>query len=125
VRGSPSAAGRTNWATFFEPTLLAGVTGQMIIAREEPFGPVAPIYRFTHNDEVIELANSTEYGLAAYFYARDLRRVVRVAEALECGMGGVNTALLGVVKQSGIGREGSHHGIAEFVELKCVLLAGV
>jgi succinate-semialdehyde dehydrogenase/glutarate-semialdehyde dehydrogenase len=128
VGGRPHELGRT----FFEPTLLTGVTGQVIIAREETFGPVAPIYRFTHDDEVIELANSTEYGLAAYFYARDLRRVVRVAEALECGMVGVNTALLGVdvapfggVKQSGIGREGSHHGIAEFVELKYVLLAGV
>jgi succinate-semialdehyde dehydrogenase/glutarate-semialdehyde dehydrogenase len=128
VGGRPHELG----GTFFQPTLLTGVTGQMIIAHEETFGPVAPIYRFTHDDEVIELANSTEYGLAAYFYARDLRRVVRVAEALECGMVGVNTALLGVdvapfggVKQSGIGREGSHHGIAEFVELKYVLLAGV
>ncbi|HTH62122.1 MAG TPA: NAD-dependent succinate-semialdehyde dehydrogenase [Paraburkholderia sp.] len=118
--------------TFFQPTVLTEVTDAMIIAHEETFGPVAPIYRFKDEEEVIRIANSTEYGLASYFYATDLRRVIRVAEALECGMVGVNTALLGVdvapfggVKQSGIGREGSHHGITEFVELKYVLLAGV
>jgi succinate-semialdehyde dehydrogenase/glutarate-semialdehyde dehydrogenase len=128
VGGKPHELGRT----FFQPTVLTDVTEAMLIAREETFGPVAPIYRFTDEQEVIQLANSTEYGLASYFYARDLRRVIRVAEALECGMVGVNTALLGVdvapfggVKQSGIGREGSHHGITEFVELKYVLLAGV
>ncbi|MFT4510066.1 NAD-dependent succinate-semialdehyde dehydrogenase [Caballeronia sp. 15711] len=128
VGGKPHELGRT----FFQPTVLTDVTEAMLIAHEETFGPVAPIYRFAHEEEVIRLANSTEYGLASYFYARDLRRVIRVAEALECGMVGVNTALLGVdvapfggVKQSGIGREGSHHGITEFVELKYVLLAGV
>ena len=118
--------------TFYEPTILTGVDDKMDIAREETFGPVAAIYRFTGEEEVVSLANSTEYGLASYFYARDLRRVIRVAEALECGMVGVNTALLGVdvapfggVKQSGIGREGSHHGIDEFLQLKYVLLAGI
>jgi succinate-semialdehyde dehydrogenase/glutarate-semialdehyde dehydrogenase len=126
--GKLHALGRT----FYEPTVLTGVEGNMNIAHEETFGPVAPIYRFTGEEEVVSLANSTEYGLASYFYARDLRRVIRVAEALECGMVGVNTALLGVdvapfggVKQSGIGREGSHHGIDEFLELKYVLIAGI
>jgi succinate-semialdehyde dehydrogenase/glutarate-semialdehyde dehydrogenase len=128
VGGKPHEMGRT----FFQPTVLTNVTEAMLIAHEETFGPVAPIYRFAREEEAIRLANSTEYGLASYFYARDLRRVIRVAEALECGMVGVNTALLGVdvapfggIKQSGIGREGSHHGITEFVELKYVLLAGV
>lgn len=118
--------------TFFEPTILADVTTNMQVTHEETFGPVAPIYRFETEKEVVELANATEYGLASYFYASDMARVIRVSEALECGMVGVNTALLGVdaapfggVKQSGIGREGSHHGIAEFVELKYVLLAGI
>jgi succinate-semialdehyde dehydrogenase/glutarate-semialdehyde dehydrogenase len=118
--------------TYFQPTILADVTTDMLVTREETFGPVAPIYKFSTEEEVVRLANATEYGLASYFYARDIGRVIRVAEALECGMVGVNTALLGVdaapfggIKQSGIGREGSHHGIAEFVELKYVLLAGV
>jgi succinate-semialdehyde dehydrogenase/glutarate-semialdehyde dehydrogenase len=128
IGGKPHQMG----GTFFEPTVLANVKDTMTIAHEETFGPVAPIYRFTDEEEVIRLANSTEYGLASYFYASDLRRVFRVAEALECGMVGVNTALLGVdvapfggTKQSGIGREGSHHGMTEFVELKYVLLAGI
>lgn len=128
VGGKRHSLGRT----FFEPTILANVTTDMMVTNEETFGPVAPIYRFKTEGDVVELANATEYGLASYFYARDLARVIRVAEALECGMVGVNTALLGVdaapfggIKQSGIGREGSHHGIAEFVELKYVLLAGI
>jgi succinate-semialdehyde dehydrogenase/glutarate-semialdehyde dehydrogenase len=97
----------------------------MVMTHEETFGPVAPVYRFKDEDEVITLANATPFGLASYFYARDLGRVFRVAEALEYGMVGVNSAMLGVdvapfggVKQSGLGREGSRHGIEEFVEIK-------
>ncbi|HEY7383744.1 MAG TPA: NAD-dependent succinate-semialdehyde dehydrogenase [Beijerinckiaceae bacterium] len=118
--------------TFFEPTVLANVTTRMLITREETFGPVAPVYRFKDEQDVIDQANATEYGLAAYFYARDLGRVFRVAEGLEYGMVGVNTGAIstevapfGGVKESGIGREGSHHGMEEFVELKYMLLAGL
>ena len=118
--------------TFYEPTLLTGVTPDMKIFREETFGPVAPLIRFTSDEEVVELANRTEFGLAAYFYSRDLGRVWRVAEALEYGMVGVNTGLIttevapfGGVKQSGIGREGSKYGIEEYVETKYVCLAGL
>ncbi len=118
--------------TFFEPTVLAGATGDMLLAREETFGPVAPVFKFAREDEVIELANATEFGLSAYFYARDLGRVWRVAEALEFGIIGINSGLIstegapfGGVKQSGLGREGSRHGAEEFVELKYVLMAGV
>jgi succinate-semialdehyde dehydrogenase / glutarate-semialdehyde dehydrogenase len=126
--GKRHALGRT----FFEPTVLANVTTQMLITREETFGPVAPVYRFADEADVVAQANATEYGLAAYFYARDLGRVFRVAEALEYGMVGVNTGLIatevapfGGVKESGIGREGSRHGMEEFVELKYMLLAGL
>jgi succinate-semialdehyde dehydrogenase/glutarate-semialdehyde dehydrogenase len=126
--GKRHALGRT----FFEPTVLANVTTQMLITREETFGPVAPVYRFADEADVIAQANATEYGLAAYFYARDLGRVFGVAEALEYGMVGVNTGLIatevapfGGVKESGIGREGSRHGMEEFVELKYMLLAGL
>jgi succinate-semialdehyde dehydrogenase/glutarate-semialdehyde dehydrogenase len=118
--------------SFFEPTVLSNVTTRMLITREETFGPVAPVYRFKDEDDVIAQANATEYGLAAYFYARDLGRVFRVAEGLEYGMVGVNTGAIstevapfGGVKESGIGREGSHHGMEEFVELKYLLLAGL
>ena len=115
--------------TFFEPTVLADVTASMRCAREETFGPVAPLFRFHDEAEAIALANATEYGLAGYFYARDLSRVWRVAEALEYGMVGVNVGLIanevapfGGVKQSGIGREGSRHGIDEYLEIKYVCL---
>jgi len=115
--------------TFFEPTVLADVTPAMRCAREETFGPVAPLFKFKDEAEAIALANATEYGLAAYFYARDLARVWRVAEALEYGMVGVNVGLIanevapfGGVKQSGIGREGSKYGIEEYLELKYVCL---
>lgn len=118
--------------TFFQPTVLAGATTKMLLSREETFGPVAPVFRFTKDADVVEMANDTEFGLAAYFFARDLGRVFRVAEALDYGMVGVNTGLLatevapfGGVKQSGLGREGSHHGVEEFVELKYMLLAGI
>jgi succinate-semialdehyde dehydrogenase/glutarate-semialdehyde dehydrogenase len=118
--------------TFFEPTVIAGATAAMTVAREETFGPVAPVFRFDTEAELIAAANATEFGLAAYMYARDIGRIFRVAEALEYGMVGVNSgnistelAPFGGVKQSGFGREGSHHGIDEFVEKKYVLIAGL
>ena len=111
--------------TFFEPTILSGVTQSMRVAREEIFGPVAPIFRFSTEEEAIALANDTEFGLAAYFYARDISRCFRVSEALEFGMVGINTgqfsnevAPFGGIKQSGLGREGSKHGLDEFLEIK-------
>jgi len=118
--------------TYYEPTVLAGVTPKMRIFREETFGPVAPLFRFKTDDEVVELANHTEYGLAAYFYTRDVGRAWRVAEQLEYGMVGVNTGLVttevapfGGVKQSGLGREGSKYGCDEFVEVKYICMGGV
>ena len=118
--------------TFYEPTVLADVTPEMKIFREETFGPVAPLFRFSTDAEVIELANRTEFGLASYFYSRDIGRIWRVAEALEYGMVGVNTGLVttevapfGGVKQSGLGREGSKYGIEEYVEVKYVCVGGV
>jgi succinate-semialdehyde dehydrogenase/glutarate-semialdehyde dehydrogenase len=117
---------------FFAPTVLGDVDATMRIAREETFGPVAPLFRFRSDDEVIALANDTEFGLASYFYSRDVRRVFRVAEALEYGMVGVNTGLIsnevapfGGVKQSGLGREGSRHGIDDYLVTKYVALAGL
>jgi succinate-semialdehyde dehydrogenase / glutarate-semialdehyde dehydrogenase len=104
----------------------------MLVAREETFGPIAPVFRFKDEDDVIRLANDTQFGLASYFYARDLGRVWRVAEALEYGMVGINTGAIsselapfGGVKESGIGREGSRHGVEEFVELKYMLMGGL
>ncbi|MCR6635833.1 NADP-dependent succinate-semialdehyde dehydrogenase [Devosia sp.] len=118
--------------TFYEPTVLADVTADMAVAREETFGPVAPLFRFKDEADVIAQANDTEFGLASYFYARDLSRVWRVAEALEYGMVGVNTGLVstaeapfGGVKLSGLGREGSRYGIEEFVEIKYVCLGRI
>jgi succinate-semialdehyde dehydrogenase/glutarate-semialdehyde dehydrogenase len=118
--------------TYFEPTVITGVTSQMAISREEIFGPVATLTRFASEAEAIRLANDTDYGLAAYFYARDLARVFRVAEALEYGMVAVNDGILsteiapfGGAKQSGIGREGSKYGIEEYLEVKYVLLSGL
>jgi succinate-semialdehyde dehydrogenase/glutarate-semialdehyde dehydrogenase len=112
---------------FFAPTVLRDVTAEMAVAREETFGPLAPLFRFTSEDEVVALANATEFGLASYFYARDLGRVWRVAERLEYGMVGVNSGLIsnevapfGGVKQSGLGREGSHHGIDDYLVMKYV-----
>lgn len=117
---------------FFEPTVLAGVTPDMLICREETFGPVAPLITFEDEDEVIRMANDTPFGLASYFFARDLGRVWRVAEALEFGIVGVNEGVVsnelapfGGVKQSGVGREGSHHGIEEFLEMKYVMMGGL
>jgi succinate-semialdehyde dehydrogenase / glutarate-semialdehyde dehydrogenase len=110
---------------FFQPTVLSGVTSDMLVATEETFGPLAPIFKFSSDDEVVRLANDTEFGLAAYFYSRDIGRVWRVAEALEYGMVGINTGLIsnevapfGGVKQSGLGREGSHYGIDDYVVIK-------
>ncbi len=118
--------------TFFQPTVLTEVTPAMRIAREETFGPVAPLFRFEDEAEAIDLANGTPFGLAAYFYTRDLSRAWRVAEALEYGMVGVNEGMIsselapfGGVKESGQGREGSHHGIEEFLELKYVMMGGL
>jgi len=115
--------------TFYEPTVLADAKPSMAVFREETFGPVAPLFRFRTDDEVIALANKTEYGLASYFYSRDIGRVWKVAEALEYGMVGVNTGLIttevapfGGVKQSGLGREGSKYGIEEFVEVKYICM---
>jgi len=118
--------------TFFEPTVLADVSADALIFSEETFGPVAPLFRFKNDEDVIALANNTEFGLASYFYSRDIGRIWRVAEALEYGMVGVNTGMIstevapfGGVKQSGLGREGSHHGIDDYLELKYVCMAGL
>jgi succinate-semialdehyde dehydrogenase/glutarate-semialdehyde dehydrogenase len=118
--------------TFFEPTVLADVTPQMLIADEETFGPVAPLFRFKTEEEAVNMANDTEFGLAAYFYGRDIGRVWRVAEALESGMVGINTGLIstevapfGGVKESGLGREGSKYGIEEYLEIKYLCLGGI
>jgi succinate-semialdehyde dehydrogenase/glutarate-semialdehyde dehydrogenase len=117
---------------FFEPTVLADVTTSMLIAREETFGPVAPLFRFRTEEEAIALANDTPFGLAAYFYGRDVGRVWRVAEALESGMVGINTGIIstevapfGGVKESGLGREGSKYGLEEFLEIKYLCLGGI
>src|SRR5690606_29195098 len=117
---------------FFEPTILTDVNSSMLIAREETFGPVAPLFRFSDEADVIRQANDTEYGLAAYFYARDLSRVFRLAGAMEVGLGGVNTALISSevalirgMNESGRGREGSKYGIVVYVELEYVCLDGI
>ena len=117
---------------FFEPTVLTDVTPAMVIAREETFGPVAPLFHFKTEADAIRLANDTEFGLAAYFYGRDIGRIWRVAEGLEYGIVGINTGLIstevapfGGVKESGIGREGSKYGIDEFLEIKYLCLGGI
>ena len=116
--------------TFYQPTVLTGVTATMKVATEETFGPVAPLFKFETEEEVIRRANDTIFGLASYFYARDIGRITRVQEQLEYGMVGVNTGLIstevapfGGVKQSGLGREGSHHGIEDYMELKYICLS--
>ncbi|MCV2887320.1 NAD-dependent succinate-semialdehyde dehydrogenase [Ruegeria aquimaris] len=116
--------------TFFQPTVMTGVTQDMKVAQEETFGPLAPLFKFDTVDEVIHMANDTIFGLAAYFYAKDLSRVYKVAEALEYGIVGVNTGIIstevapfGGVKQSGLGREGSHHGIEDYLEMKYICMA--
>jgi succinate-semialdehyde dehydrogenase/glutarate-semialdehyde dehydrogenase len=117
---------------FFQPTILADVTSDMQVAKEETFGPLAPLFRFNTEDEVIAMANDTEFGLAAYFYSRDIGRVWRVAEALETGIVGVNTGLIsnevapfGGVKQSGLGREGSKYGMDDYLVIKYICMGGI
>jgi succinate-semialdehyde dehydrogenase / glutarate-semialdehyde dehydrogenase len=118
--------------TFFEPTVLANVKPDAIVAQEETFGPLAPVFRFKDEADVIAMCNASPFGLASYFYSRDLGRVWRVAEALESGMVGVNTGLIttevapfGGVKESGLGREGSRHGMEEYVEIKYIMMSGI
>jgi succinate-semialdehyde dehydrogenase/glutarate-semialdehyde dehydrogenase len=128
VGGKRHAAGKL----FYEPTVLVNVTPDMRVAREETFGPVAPLFRFKTEDEAIQMANDTEFGLAAYFFARDVGRVFRVGEALEYGMVGINTGIIsnevspfGGIKQSGVGREGSRYGIDEYLEMKYLCIGGI
>jgi succinate-semialdehyde dehydrogenase/glutarate-semialdehyde dehydrogenase len=118
--------------TFFEPTVLTDVKTSMKVTHEETFGPVAPLFRFKTEQELIKLANDTEYGLASYFYSRDIGRIWRVAEALEYGMVGINVGIIsneiapfGGVKESGIGREGSKYGMEEFLEVKYLCIGGI
>lgn len=124
--GNRSALG----GTFFEPTIITGATTDMIFATDETFGPMAPLFKFEDEDEVIQMANDTIFGLASYFYASDLSRVYKVAEALEYGIVGVNTGIIstenapfGGIKQSGLGREGSHHGIEDYLEMKYICMS--
>ena len=128
VGGKRSALG----GRFYEPTLLTGVTPEMKVSREETFGPVAPLFRFRDEADALRLANATEFGLAGYFYSRDVGRIFRVAEGMETGMVGVNVgnisnevAPFGGVKQSGLGREGSRYGVEDFLEIKYVCLGGI
>ncbi len=118
--------------TFFQPTVLVGATREMMVSREETFGPLAPLYRFTTEEEAVAMANDTEFGLASYFYTRDLARAWRVSERLEYGMVGLNTGLIstevapfGGVKESGVGREGSKYGIEDFLVVKYVCIGGI
>jgi succinate-semialdehyde dehydrogenase/glutarate-semialdehyde dehydrogenase len=124
--------GKALGGNFFEPTLLRDVKTDMLVTREETFGPVAPLFRFKTEEEAIQMANDTEFGLACYFYTRDLGRAWRVGEALEYGIVGINEGIIstevapfGGVKESGIGREGSRHGIEEFTEIKYMLMGGL
>jgi succinate-semialdehyde dehydrogenase/glutarate-semialdehyde dehydrogenase len=124
--------GKALGGLFFQPTVLTGVTPDALVSREETFGPVAPLIRFKTEEEAIRLANDTEFGLAGYFYSRDLGRVWRVAERMEVGMVGVNAGIIstevapfGGVKSSGLGREGSQYGIEEYLEVKYVLMGGL
>ena len=126
------AGGEALEGTFFQPTVLADVTTDMRVAREETFGPLAPVFRFSSDDEAIAMANDTEFGLAAYFYATDYRRIWRTMEQLEYGMVAINEGILstelapfGGVKESGLGREGSRHGLDEYTELKYACVGGL
>ena len=130
--GKVILGGKAMGGNFFEPTIITGVTADMAMAREETFGPVAPLFKFKTEEEVIEAANNTEFGLACYFYSRDIGRVWRVGEALEYGMVGINEGIIstaeapfGGVKESGLGREGSAHGMEEYVEVKYMLMGGL
>ena len=124
--------GKPLGGNFFEPTIITGVTSDMSVAREETFGPVAPLFKFKTEEEVIAAANNTEFGLACYFYSRDIGRIWRVGEALEYGMVGINEGVIstaeapfGGVKESGLGREGSSHGMEEYLEVKYMLMGGL
>jgi len=126
------AGGKRLPGQFFEPTVVADATADMLCAREETFGPFAPVFRFKTEQEAIAAANATEFGLASYFYSRDVGRIFRVSEALEYGMVGINVGILatehvpfGGVKQSGLGREGSHHGMDDYVEIKYLCLGDI
>ncbi|RYF27133.1 MAG: NAD-dependent succinate-semialdehyde dehydrogenase [Comamonadaceae bacterium] len=126
------AGGQKMGGQFFQPTVVADATADMLCAREETFGPFAPVFRFKDDQEAIDAANDTEFGLASYFYSRDVGRIFRVAEALDYGMVGINAGIIasehvpfGGVKQSGLGREGSHHGIDDYVELKYLCLGDI
>ena len=128
--GAVVTGGKRKDGLFFEPTVVTGVTDSMKVATEETFGPLAPLFRFATEEEVIEKANATIFGLASYFYARDIGRITRVQEGLEYGIVGVNTGIIstevapfGGVKQSGLGREGSHHGIEDYLEMKYICLS--
>ncbi len=117
---------------FFEPTVLADMTTDMIVSKEETFGPVAPLYRFETEDEAIRMANDTEFGLASYFYSRDIGRIWRVMEGLEYGIVGANEGIIstevapfGGMKESGLGREGSKYGIEDYMEIKYCLIGGI
>ena len=126
------AGGKRLAGQFFEPTVVADATADMLCAREETFGPFAPVFKFETEQEAVDAANNTEFGLASYFYSRDIGRIYRVAEALEYGMVGINVGILatehvpfGGVKQSGLGREGSHHGMDDYVEIKYLCLGDI
>jgi len=130
--GRVVAGGKRLEGQFFEPTVVADATADMLCAREETFGPFAPVFKFTTEQEAIDAANNTEFGLASYFYSRDIGRIYRVAEALEYGMVGINVGILasehvpfGGVKQSGLGREGSHHGMDDYVEIKYLCVGDI
>lgn len=130
--GKVLAGGHRMQGQFFEPTVIANATADMLCAREETFGPFAPVFRFKTEQDGIDAANNTEFGLASYFYTRDVGRIFRVAEALEYGMVGINAGVIatehvpfGGVKQSGLGREGSHHGMDDYVEIKYLCLGDI
>ena len=130
--GKVETGGNALHGQFFEPTVISGATADMACAREETFGPFAPIFKFDHEQEAIDAANNTEFGLASYFYSRDIGRIYRVAEALEYGMVGINVGILatehvpfGGVKQSGLGREGSHWGMDDYLEIKYLCIGDV
>jgi succinate-semialdehyde dehydrogenase/glutarate-semialdehyde dehydrogenase len=130
--GKIAVGGKSMGGNFFEPTIITNVTTDMAVAREETFGPLAPLFKFKTEEEAITMANDTEFGLACYFYTRDIGRIWRVAEGLDYGMVGINEGLIstaevpfGGMKESGIGREGSSHGMEEYVELKYMLMGGL
>jgi succinate-semialdehyde dehydrogenase/glutarate-semialdehyde dehydrogenase len=130
--GKLLAGGKKLQGQFFEPTLIGDATATMLCATEETFGPFAPVFRFKTDQEAIDAANNTEFGLASYFYSRDVGRIFRVAEALEYGMVGINAGVIatehvpfGGVKQSGLGREGSRHGMDEYLEMKYLCMGDI